>query len=228
MRGLSRASPSTGHFPTGFRRVAFGADRPCCDRLDAGLAHQPSSRTHVAPRTMVRRGAGSPKSSFSEIRTLAAGAAGAEIERRVRKTAVLYGGGTTGSNPSSSGGESATNRAAAASGSRLGNDPRQWEGGGRPARYLPSRTTGLLRVPMPVISMSIVSRARDAPIPAWRRRTWMAVEVTDPSHISPARRMSALAGSDGSSAFQAVSAPQTGSVAASISPSCASTEAWSQ
>jgi hypothetical protein len=58
---------------------------------------------------MVRRGAGSPKSSFSEIRTLAAGAAGAEIERRVRKTAVLYGGGTTGSNPSSSSGESATN-----------------------------------------------------------------------------------------------------------------------
>jgi hypothetical protein len=109
MRGLSRASPSTGHFPTGFRRVAFGADRPCCDRLDAGVAHQPSSRTHVAPRTMVRRGAGSPKSSFSEIRTLAAGAAGAEIERRVRKTAVLCGGGTTGSNPSSSSGESGAN-----------------------------------------------------------------------------------------------------------------------
>jgi hypothetical protein len=54
-------------------------------------------------------GCGSPKSSFSEIRTLAADAAGAEIERRVRKTAVLYGGGTTGSNPSSSSAESAAN-----------------------------------------------------------------------------------------------------------------------
>ena len=52
--------------------------------------------------------------------------------------------------------------------------------------------------------------------------------ATGPSHISAARRMSTLAGSDGSSAFRAVSAPQTGSVAASISPSCASTEAWSQ
>ena len=109
MRGLSRASPSAGHFPIGFRRVAFGADRPCCDRLDAGLARQPSSRTHVAPRTMLPRGAGSPKSSFSEIRTLAAGAAGAETERRVRKTAVLYEGGTTSSNPSSSSGESRAN-----------------------------------------------------------------------------------------------------------------------
>ncbi len=56
----------------------------------------------------------------------------------------------------------------------------------------------------------------------------MAVEGTGPSHISAARRMSAFAGSDGSSAFRAVSAPQTGSVAASISPSCARTEAWSQ
>jgi hypothetical protein len=43
----------------------------------------------------------------------------------------------------------------------------------------------------------------------------MAVEVIGPSHISAARRMSALAGSDGSSAFRAVSAPQTGSVATS-------------
>jgi hypothetical protein len=34
----------------------------------------------------------------------------------------------------------------------------------------------------------------------------MAVEVIGPSHISVARRMSALAGSDGSSAFRAVSA----------------------
>jgi hypothetical protein len=56
----------------------------------------------------------------------------------------------------------------------------------------------------------------------------MAVAVTGPSHIRAARRMSVLAGSDGSSAFRAVSAPQTGSVAALISPSCASTEAWSQ
>ena len=53
----------------------------------------------------------------------------------------------------------------------------------------------------------------------------MAVEVTGRSHISAARRMRALAGSEGSSAFRAVSAPQTGSVVASISPSCASTEA---
>jgi len=44
----------------------------------------------------------------------------------------------------------------------------------------------------------------------------MAVEVIGPSHISAARRMSALAGSDGSSAFRAVSAPQTGSVATSL------------
>jgi hypothetical protein len=56
----------------------------------------------------------------------------------------------------------------------------------------------------------------------------MAVEVIGPSHTSAARRMSALAGSDGSSVFRAVSAPQTGSVATSMSPSCASTEAWSQ
>src|SRR5262249_41861718 len=44
-------------------------------------------------------------------------------------------------------------------------------------------------------------------------------------HIGAARRRMALAGSDGSSAFRAVSAPQTGSLAASISPSCANTEA---
>ena len=49
----------------------------------------------------------------------------------------------------------------------------------------------------------------------------MTVVVAGPAHISAARRMSALAESDGSSVFRAVSAPQTGSVAASISPSCA-------
>ena len=59
-------------------------------------------------------------------------------------------------------------------------------------------------------------------------RIRFAPAVAGPAHISAARRMSALAESDGSSAFRAVSAPQTGSVAASISPSCASTEAWSQ
>jgi hypothetical protein len=69
-----------------------------------------------AVAAMLPRNAGSPKSSFSEIRTLAAGAAGAETEWRVQKTAVLYKGGTTSykggttsSNPSSSSGESVAN-----------------------------------------------------------------------------------------------------------------------
>jgi hypothetical protein len=61
----------------------------------------------VARRARLLWDAGSSKSSFSEIKTIAAGAAGRQkTKRQARRAAVLFEGGTRSSNPSSSAGAS--------------------------------------------------------------------------------------------------------------------------
>src|SRR6476661_3569960 len=81
------------------RRVAFhlltdpcgasGADRPTCDASDAGLDAPAIQHDARALASEVTLAAGNAKSSFSEIRTLAAGAVDRETEWRTRNRCPL-------------------------------------------------------------------------------------------------------------------------------------------